>query len=132
MDKSEQPTLRGGVKPPEKPMTFHELEEMMMGPPDATQLARGVTLFTVDGSRIGNAIVVKKIGQGRRIVSHDDIGKDNLPLMQDIWLIETDFGNSCRMSDREIFSHFTLGKQHDYDKWWDDRLATIQKTVEQS
>jgi hypothetical protein len=122
MDKSQLSPLRE--------LSFEELEEQLNGPPAATQLAPGVTLFTVDGSRIGNAIVVRKDGQTRDwkpALSEDK-------MMLDVWFIETDFGNNCRMTEREIFSHFILGRQHNYEQWWTDRadamIATDQKLKE--
>lgn len=82
-------------------------------PQPATELAPGVTLFTRDGSKIGNAIVIRALH-----------GKDSQH-----WLIETDYGNQCTFSEREIDDWFTLGVKSNHDMWWDNRLYRIHKGV---
>ena len=61
------------------------------------------TLFTRDGTKTGNAI----------IVCYDE-GCDN-------YLIETDFGNTMKLNRKEIDELFTLGRPQDYDTWREDR-----------
>jgi hypothetical protein len=92
--------------------------------PKATELAPGVTLYTKDGTLIGNGIVIKEVKPHPS--AEEYLKKTN----QKVWLVETDFGNQTRLCDREIEEFYTLGVQSDYDKWWDDRCEAIKKTVE--
>lgn len=115
-------------------MSQEELEAHVSHGPRATIIAPGVTLFTKDGSNTGNAIVVRKVGQVRnwlKIV--EDTNAGNLPKeipMLDMWECETDFGNRFRLSTAEIEQGYWLGYQQDYDKWWDERLELIKKSVQ--
>lgn len=84
-----------------------------MDPQPATELAPGVTLYTRGGNKIGNAIVIRPV-----------LGKNGQH-----WLIETDFGNQCTLSESDIDDWFTLGVKSDYDMWWDNRLYRIHKGV---
>jgi hypothetical protein len=97
---------------------------MTFGPDNATELAAGVTLMTLDGSKIGNAIIIKEVIPTGSLVQY------LAGTGQKLWLIETDFGNQVRCCDNEIHELFGLGYQTDYDRWWDDRLVAIQKGVE--
>jgi hypothetical protein len=80
----------------------------------ATEPKAGVTLHTRDGSRIGNAIILRVTSVANRPQYH----------------IETDFGNVTKLFIEELEEMFTLGYQLSYERWWDDRLETIQKSVE--
>lgn len=84
--------------------------------------APGVLLCTKDGTKQGNAIVVKQIGDTRKW--------GRVPVeIEPVWLVETDFGNHMNLSSTEVLTLFTLGRVTDYEKWWDDRLDTIHKTI---
>lgn len=93
--------------------------------PDASEIAPGVTLATRDGLQIGNAIVIQEVQPRTSLIKDLLAAKD-----QKFWLIETDFGNRCRLSDGEINQLFVLGKQNNYDCWWDDRATTIQASLQ--
>jgi hypothetical protein len=71
--------------------------------PEATELKAGVTLLTVDGRQIGNAIIISEVPP--HPASADYLSKTG----QKMWLIETDFGNQVRFCDNEIKECFTLG-----------------------
>lgn len=90
----------------------------------ATEMAPGVTLLTLDGAKIGNGIIVKEAKPPAAAVDYLKATG------QKMWIVETDFGNRCTLTTNEIHEFYGLGYQQDYDQWWDDRLATIQKTVE--
>jgi hypothetical protein len=98
----------------------------------ACTLAPGVTLFTKDGAKIGNAILVQKIGQTRdwkTVYSAGGIamGSPKTVDLIDVWLIETDFGNQTRMSEKEIRTLFTLGRPGNYIRWLGERYELIAK-----
>jgi hypothetical protein len=90
----------------------------------ATHHAPGVTLFTRDGSQMGNAIIIAEVQPFNASLTLYLKKTD-----QKMWLIETDFGNRCKLSTNELNELFKLGRQQNYDKWFDDRLATIEKVV---
>jgi hypothetical protein len=89
----------------------------------ATKIAPGATLFTLDGARIGNAIIIERVGETR-----SGTGKD--VKLVPIWLIETDFGNRCKFSENEIHDLFGLGYQSDYTEWSRDRDDLRNRTLE--
>lgn len=91
----------------------------------ATEIAPGVTLTTLDGAQIGNAIVIQKQPRNYRGELIDDTDASKR-----LWLIETDFGNRLICTENEIHELFGLGFQQEYNDWWDARLALIKKTVE--
>ena len=82
-------------------------------PQKALKIAVGVTLFTKDGSKMGNAIVTKIEEFNSRPRIH----------------IETDFGNNTSMFIETIEELFTLGFVRTHDEWWDDRLELIRKNI---
>ena len=84
-------------------------------PKQATEIAPGVTLFTRDGSRIGNAIVVKEAETPEEL--RGCLKKTG----QKLWLLETDFGNNLRYSDNEIHEVFKLGYVQSHLEWTMDR-----------
>lgn len=83
--------------------------------------APGVTLQTLDGAIIGNAIIVKQTPI-----------RDLPPTMQNTvcWNVQTDFGNKLILTESELFQMFKLGYQQEYDSWWDRRLELIKRSVE--
>jgi hypothetical protein len=87
-------------------------------------MAAGVTLLTLDGTKMGNAIIVKEVPPHPAAAEY--MAKTN----QKNWLVETDFGNRMTLTTNEIHEFYGLGFQQDYDKWWDDRLDLIRRTVE--
>lgn len=92
-------------------------------PTPATRIAPGVTLHTKDGSRIGNAIIVRRNGRLKTTV---DMIKEHHPL----WMVETDFGNQIpAMQEDEILSLWNLGYVSNYDHWWESRLKIIERNV---
>jgi hypothetical protein len=88
----------------------------------AKEIASGVTLMTKNGVQVGNAIVVKQVGDTR------DWYKDDREIIP-VWLVETDFGNRMKLTNREILEWYDLGFQRDYESWWDARLEQIGKTL---
>jgi hypothetical protein len=96
--------------------TPHEIYDPRFNPEPAKEYAPGVTLLTRDGFKIGNAIIVKEAK------GHTE-GKTRL------WLIETDFGNRCKMTTSALDELFTLGYIRDYDQWWEDRIEAITKVL---
>lgn len=93
----------------------------------AVRIGPGVTLQTLDGAKVGNGIVVKELEpQYEGLKAYLDKSG------QKLWLVETDFGNTMKLCDNEIHELYGLGYQTSYERWWDDRLATIKKTVEES
>jgi hypothetical protein len=96
----------------------HEID---MNPTNATEIAADVTLFTRNGAKIGNAMVIREVKASSEAMAEFLLAKG-----EKLWLIETDFGNRVRMSNSEINSLFTLGYLRDHDRWWEDRLAIIK------
>lgn len=74
-------------------------------------LPRGTRLLTLDGTKIGNAIVVHHIQTS----------------MTEFYLIETDFGNRLRMSLQNIDDHFgyDLEEEPDINRWFDNRRMLV-------
>lgn len=95
--------------------------EAYFDPPRAKELGPGVTLLTIDGSRIGNAIIIKEV---KKTVSVVGTG-------QRVWLVETDFGNRLHTTDAEIHSLWNIGFQQNYDQWFDDRLELHRRAIEE-
>lgn len=58
------------------------------------------TLFTRDGRRMGNAIIIEETRPPQAAAEY--LAKTG----QKMWLIETDFGNYLRLTDNEIDEHF--------------------------
>jgi hypothetical protein len=93
-------------------------------PTPATKIAPGVTLWTKDGSKIGNAIVVRRNGH----TSSFPGSRDYIPL----WYVETDFGNVIpAMQESEIFERWDLGFVSSYDVWWEARYELIKKNLQE-
>lgn len=77
--------------------------------PVAKELAKGVTLLTKDGRKIGNAIVISE--------SPVDY----------FWVIQTDFGGIVRLSEKEIFNQFYLGFAANLAEWTSRHITQILK-----
>jgi hypothetical protein len=88
--------------------------------PKATELMSGVTLYTKDGATLGNAIVI-----GQTTPSSEAMADWLVQTKQRLWLVETDFGNKMKLTDREVDAYFTLGRQQDYQKWALNRWEKI-------
>lgn len=73
-----------------------------------------LTLFTKDSSRMGNAIIIREVEPSNQSM------KDYLK-GRPLWLIETDFGNRFRYTDREIDEAFHRGIHCSYEQWKSDR-----------
>lgn len=100
--------------------TPHDVE-----PTPATKIAKGVTLFTRDGSKVGNAIVVRRNGSA-------NVNIKGLNVSIPLWTVETDFGNRIpAMQESEIFERWDLGYVSDYDRWWDARHELVRQALEQ-
>lgn len=91
------------------------------------------TLFTRDGRRMGNAIIIEEVTPPPAAAEY--LAKTG----QKMWLIETDFGNRVRLTDNEIDEHFyrldelnELQQAHcqaaTYDYWAYDRRELQLKT----
>lgn len=102
-----------------------EIETMLLGIA-AKEIAPGVTLMTKDGRSIGNAIVVQQIEPSAyaKAGGMDDYLKTT---GQRLWLIETDFGNQVKYTDREIGEFFNLGFQQTYTRWLEARSEALWK-----
>jgi hypothetical protein len=91
---------------------------------NADKIEAGVTLFTKDGRRLGNAIIVKEVepdyyAKLGGLVEHLELTN------QKLWLLETDFGNQMRLSDNEILEAYDLGYKSNYILWWSNRQDLI-------
>lgn len=73
-------------------------------------------LFTKDGRRTGNAIVIKEIQPSSESMKRF-LAIDNSKL----YLVETDFGNRMKLSTNELNNMFDLGPKESYKKWAADR-----------
>lgn len=89
--------------------------------PNATEIGPGVLLTTLDGTKMGNGIVIKEVSP------HPSAAEYCQKTNQKCWKIQTDFGNVCTLTDNEIHEFYGLGWQSDYDEWWDTRLDLIKK-----
>lgn len=98
---------------------IHDLQQ-------ATELAPGVTLLTKNGGRIGNAIVIRGIPREEVLTQSMLSYLDETN--QQMWLIETDFGNRTRFCTNELLAHFELGYQQEFKDWFADRRALQNKT----
>lgn len=87
----------------------------------AGAIGPNVTLFTRDGSKSGNAIIIKLAGD------HPEMGEN---LAGSMWLLETDYGNRMTLAEFEIKGMYTLGFEQEYSAWFDRRLETIKKTLD--
>jgi hypothetical protein len=65
------------------------------------------TLLTRDGRQIGNAIIVEEI--------------ENKHGPEKLFLVETDFGNRCKLNQAEIEAWFYPGREASYAEWSTDR-----------
>ena len=81
-------------------------------------------LYTKDGTKTGNAILVREI--------HPEDLKD-IPCLntyladtgQKLYWVETDFGNSMRLSTNEINEQYLYGPEQNYYEWYHTRQALI-------
>lgn len=80
-------------------------------------------LFTKDGRRTGNAIVIKEIEPSSESMKRF-LAIDNSKL----YLVETDFGNRMKLSTKELNSMFDLGPRESYKKWAADRSELRRDT----
>lgn len=90
-------------------------------PIKATEIGPGVTLATLDGERIGNAIVIREAEPPAAAIEY------LASTGQKFWLIETDFGNRVELSDNEIHELFSLRFVTTYDEWSSDRRELISR-----
>lgn len=104
--------------------TMSEVEAMLLGI-TAKEIAPGVTLMTKDGRTTGNAIVI-----GQTTPSSESMVEYIEATDQRLWLVETDFGNQMKLTDREINDWYHLGFQRDYDAWWNARIERITESIE--
>lgn len=74
------------------------------------------TLLTRDGRLIGNAIIIEQIGRT----------DEQVP----IFLIETDFGNRCKLNQNEIEAWFYPGDETTYASWSTNRSDTQNRTFD--
>lgn len=89
-------------------------------------------LRTRDGRKIGNGIIIQEITEGLKPSSAEYLEQTS----QKLWLVETDFGNRLRLTDREIDNYFFKPEElsehmrimttvHVYETWSRDRHALI-------
>jgi hypothetical protein len=77
----------------------------------AVKLEKGVLLWTLDGSKIGNAIVKEVKDKAEPITLYE---------------VETDFGNIVpNFNEREIMSLFRLGYVGDYEHWKERKRSLV-------
>ena len=89
-------------------------------------------LFTKNGQITGNAILVREIDEeetNKLAPSLTDYLKNT---NQKLYWVETDFGNTMRLSTNEINGMFTYGHEQDYDRWSAARRQLINGTRTQS
>lgn len=98
---------------------FHDSRARKYGP--------GVTLFTRDGDKQGNAIIVRETKPKEPHLQEYLKNNGN----QKMWVVETDFGNRMNLCDREVDELYMIGRPDNYDRWWNARMDLIQKTVGQ-
>lgn len=79
-----------------------------------------LTLFSKDGSRTGNAIIIRQVEPSSQSMKDYLRGRP-------LWLIETDFGNRFRYTDREIDEQFIRGNHVSYEQWKSDREGLRQQ-----
>ena len=80
-----------------------------------------LTLQTKNSKAHGNAIIVRQIEPSSQSM------KDYLQ-GRPLWLVETDFGNRMRLTDREIDDMFHRSKDPtDYEQWKHDRAELRQQ-----
>lgn len=94
--------------------------------PPSKIIAPGVLLCTIDGTKMGNAIVIGEAPVPPAALEYLHATS------QKLWSIETDFGNMAVLTTNEIFEFFTLGWQADHDQWWDNRLEQIREALEKA
>jgi hypothetical protein len=63
---------------------------------------------------MGNAILIRQVGSTR---DWPEYPHGIIP----IWLIETDFGNRVKFTERELDMYFTKGKKVTYQDWYNER-----------
>ena len=78
-------------------------------------------LFTKNGHRTGNAIVVKEVEPTTEAMKAF-LAIDNSKM----YLVETDFGNRMRLTTKELNAQFDLGPKQSYKKWAADRAELRQ------
>jgi len=79
-------------------------------------------LFTKDGRRTGNAIVIKEV-QPKTEALKSFLAQTN----SKIYLLETDFGNRVEMSREEIERNFEWGPRNTYTEWAANRAELRQE-----
>lgn len=67
-------------------------------------------LHTKDSTKNGNAILVKEI-------EPTGFGMKEYLKGRPLWLVESDFGNRMKLTDREINEMFHRGPAADYSEW---------------
>lgn len=105
--------------------TMSEVEAMLLGI-TAKEIAPGVTLMTKDGRTIGNAIVVEQ-ATPCKLATIGGLPEYLEKTEQKLWLVETDFGNRTKLTDREIAEWFNLGFQQSYATWLEARSEALWK-----
>jgi len=82
------------------------------------------TLFTKDGRRTGNAIVIKEV-QPKTEALKSFLAQTN----SKIYLLETDFGDRLEMSREEIERQFNWGPRTTYEEWAADRAELREQNM---
>ena len=78
---------------------------------------KGQILHTLDGSKIGNAIIID-------VLTHVVTGED-------VFAVHTDFGNTCWFSEHEVNKFFGPGPITSIEQWQHDRFHNRVKTIVQ-
>ncbi|MEA3212451.1 MAG: hypothetical protein QOE70_5508 [Chthoniobacter sp.] len=75
-------------------------------------MKKGTQLHTRDGRKVGNAIVTRR---------------KRHPVLGRLYAIETDFGNTAKLTLRELHELFHVGKRTNLKRWRSDRAKIIGK-----
>ena len=78
---------------------------------------KGMILHTLDGSKIGNAIIID-------VLTH-------VVTQEDVFAVHTDFGNTCFFNEREVDEFFGPGPITSIEQWQHDRFHNRMKTIVQ-
>jgi hypothetical protein len=71
-----------------------------------------ITLITKQPDVRGNAILY---------------GFDELPGGDQVFLVESDFGDKMRFSSKELDECYRLGRKTEYDRWKFDRMRLVEE-----
>lgn len=77
-------------------------------------------LYTKNPIQHGNAIIVREVDKLDRKMIDWLAGRK-------LWVVETDFGNRMRLTDREIDEFYTRGDERSYKEWLFDKRMLMEQ-----